>query len=348
MRPMFSVSSELISSDARLTHAAKPYFARMAAKSIGKLEEKYPKTVSLLFEAALNYIKNPHNDSLAENMSIPSIIDLLQQEAKQLKNEHCEIIDDNVLKPQIPKSDLNGLSQLFHDYVVNLQIPSYRTVELLIERNKLDLACETALKLMHDYDKAKSINMLILYYLHHKKTKKAMDLFNYYPENANTRDLVSKTLDALMAEHQFDQALAFSKSLKDKELCEYGIHELSLRLIKSGKFEEGVRLLNEITDCDIKAYTLSLVVTILTSQKKFTQASNLALTIQDKDYQRDALNDIVKKMVRMISLKSAEEFVAHMEGVVEKKEASKIIESSLKARLQDERIKKLQLKMTSA
>lgn len=344
MKPMITASKDFISADVRLTHAAKPYFARMAEKPIGKLEERYPQTVFLLFEIALKYAAHHHDDSLAENVDASKMIDLLQQEAKQLMSKKApEIIDNEGLKPNISKVDLDGLWQLFHNYVVNLQIPSYVTVDLLLEKGKLEMAHEEALKLTHDYDKTKSIIKLTIYYLNQKNHEKAIALFALMPEGNDRRDLVTKIIHSLLSEQQFDQALSFSKDLINHELSEHALHEISLWLAKNGRLEDSFIILNEMIDDEMKAYTLSLIVMILSGQAKFTEASKLAFSIRDKDYRQDGINDIVKKMVRFRRMPEAEEFAAQLDEAVEKREARKIIESSLKSRLQDERIKRLHL-----
>lgn len=330
MRPMIAASKDFIAADMRLTHAAKPYFARMAEKPIGKLEDRYPKTIFLLFEAALKYAANHNNDLSSENVDSSIIIDLLLLEAKQHNSDEApEIIDNEGLKPNISKIDLDGLWQLFHNYIINLQIPSYATVDLLLEKGKLEKAHEEALKLTHDYDKTKSIIKLIIYYLDHKNIEKAIALFAFMPEDNDKRNVISRIIYSLLSEQQFDKALSFSKDLIHNELSEHALHEISLWLAKDGRVEDGLAILSEIIDDDMKAYTSSLIVMFLTGRAKFAEASKLALSIQDKDYRQDAINDIVKKMVRLRRMHEAEEFVTQLEGAVEKKEARKIIESNL-------------------
>lgn len=344
MRAMNAVSDDYVTFYSRLTHAAKPYFARMAKKPIGRLEERFPNTVALLFDAALKYAKNQQDNLLAENVTIPFLVNLLQAEVKFYPEKIPEIFDVEGIRNNIFDVDLEGLRQLFHDYVVNVQIPSYTTVELLLEKGKIKMAHEEALKLTHTFDKTRSFKALIQYYLNHKNIQEALALFHLIPLSAERRDTVSRIISSLLTDKKFNEAISFSKELNDVDLRDHAIHEMSLWLVKEGRLETGITVLDKIVhDEDMKAYTLSLIVMILTSQGNFAKASELAFSIEDKDYKQDALNDIIKKMVRLRRLPEAEDFVNRLEGVIEKKEASKIIESGLKVIEQDRRIQKIQL-----
>lgn len=341
---MIATSDEFLSAYMRLTHAAKPYFTRMAKRPLGRLEERYPKTVFLLFEAALKYVSKHPENSLPENAESSVIVDLLQREAGEYTIGTPEIIDNEGIKPDISEIDVASLWQLFYDYVVNLQTPSHATVELLLEKGKIEMAENVTLKLTHAYNKTRSLAKLIQYYLNQKNSEKAIALFALVPSTSDRRDEVSKIVSSLLEQQQFENALSFSKGLNDNELRAHALHEMSLWLTKQGKLENGLAILNEISDeNDIKAYTLSLMIAILTSQGKFAEASQLALTIRDTDYRQDAINDIVKKMVRIRRMQEAEEFIFQLEGVVEKREASKILESGWKVQLQDQRIRKIQI-----
>ncbi|MBA3815907.1 MAG: hypothetical protein H0X29_05205 [Parachlamydiaceae bacterium] len=344
MKPLIVDSEDFISADMRLTHAAKPYFTRMAKKPLGRLEDRYPKTVFLLFEAALIYVEQNLEHAFPLNLEESVIVDLLKSEDGKHNLEITEIIENEQLRSDIPEIDLESLWLLFRDYVGNLQIPSYATVGLLLERGKPEKAQAQALKLKHLYDITRSLNILIQHCLNHKNIEKAMQLFALLPTTSDRREEVSKIVDFLFSQKQHNKAFTFSKNLEDSVLRNHALHEVSLWMVKQGELEQGLKILNEyVEDSDVKAYTLSLIVAVLTGQGRFDQASKLAFTILEVDYRQDAINAIVKKMVRIRRIDKAEEFMTRLEGGMEKKEALKIIESGLKAKLQDERIKKIQI-----
>src|ERR1700691_1365142 len=108
MKPMIATPDDFLSTYMRLTHAAKPYFTRMAKKSIGRLEDRYPKTVFLLFEAALKYVANHQKNSLPENVESAVIVDLLQLKAKQHAVGMPEILDNEGIKSDVSEIDVGG------------------------------------------------------------------------------------------------------------------------------------------------------------------------------------------------------------------------------------------------
>lgn len=337
MRPSFIKTDEFLSADMRLTHAAKPYFARMAKKPIGLLEERYPITDQLLFEAALKCTTGKHEFPLPETIDSSTMVHLLQKIAVSSKKTP-EIFETN-LTSTISEFDLEGLCQLFNEYIANLLLPSYLSVKTLLNKGKIVLAEEMALNLTHAQDQTKSLEMLIQYYLSSKDIQKAISLFSYIPITSDRRDIVSKIIAFLLKNKQLDLAINFCNKLNDNGLECHAFHEISLGLAKENMPKESLDILNKIEDPDLKAYTLSLIIGILTNQAKFVDASKLVFDIQDTDYRQDGLNDIVKKMIRVGRMHDAGKFIDRLEGTKEKLEANKIMESSLKVHLLDKKIR---------
>lgn len=332
----------------RITHAAKPYFALFSRKPVGLVQERYPETAEKLFRLALKIVDGEYGEKLREEempvamegLTYPTetVIGMLREEVRQT-SERTEIFDENLALKKISDIDIEGLAQLFHEYLANLMTPSHLTVELLLDKGLEDRALDVALSLRHPYEKGRALVDVIANKLQQKKADEAEELFGLIPQEYEKRAVATKILGHYLNEGDLESAIAFGEDLE--ELREHTLPVIAVWMVTHQRLDRAIALVNDWAKGSNKDYVLSLIVNALAGKNDFEEAKAVVWTIKDRGYRQDAFDAIVKKLVNLRKLKEAQAFVNSLDNVDSRQQSNRIIESAVASFEQDRRIQQL-------
>lgn len=355
MKSMILRADDSIDVYNRITHAAKPYFARFAQKPVMSLHRHYPKTIKLLFELALKIVEGKYGDEkkreipvMMEGMTYPisTVVQLLQEESKRRSSvERPEIFDKDMSVKLIPEEDLNGLLQIFHEYIANLITPSHLTVGMLLEHGQEKMALEQALKLQNNQEKGKGIADVISWKLDRNLMHDAVKLFDEIPSDFDIRLIATKILNRMLERKEVERAFEFGTRLTDQRERAHAMQVIAIWLADNYQLQRAQALVEECLAGSHREYVLSLIVNVTVGKNLFDEARKLAFSIRDRGYRQDALNAIVKKLMRLRRVPDAIAFVESLSDVIEKQETEKIVKSALTSYQQDQRIKAMRKRM---
>lgn len=355
MKSMLIRTDDSIEMFKRITHAAKPYFARFAQKPTLSLHKTYPKTIRLLFELALKVEDGKYGEEnkreipiLMEGMTYPisTVIELLRTESKRKDvNERPEIFDSDMSLISMKEEDLNGLLRIFHEYIANLVTPSHLTVEILLEHGHVERALDQALQLSSDQEKGRGIGEVIDWKLDRNQLEEAVSIFGKMPSDFDMRAVGTKIINKMLERRKVDRAFEFGMSLAASDERDHAMQVIALWLADNNQLGKGLALVDDCLEGNYREYVLSLMVNVIVGRNMLDEAKKLAFSIGDRGYRSDALNAIVKKMMRLRRIPEAIAFVENLSDVLERQESEKIITSALVALQQDQRIKALRKRM---
>lgn len=340
----------------RITHAAKPYFARFAAKPIGPVQERFPKTAKMLFEIALGLADGKYGAQFRDEViaimegtayPTPDIIELLQQAALYCPLlERPEILNRQLALVGVSDVDLEGLMQLFHEYLANLITPSHLTVHMLLDNRLAEKAFNVAFNLRNPREKGRALVEMIAYALNDHRLDKAVKYFDLIPPDYERRGAMDRIILELLEVGQIERAIAFGTQLNKTGERVHAMQVLAVWLAKNQRLGQGLALVHKYLQNSQKDYILSLIVRAAAGRNNFEEAKKIAFGITDRGYRQDGLEAIVKKLVGMRKIADAQAFVEQLGSVKEREEAGRVVESAMASFQRDERIRSMQKRIS--
>lgn len=178
----------------------------------------------------------------------------------------------------------------------------------------------------------------ILSHLINQDPKKALTLWHQL--TLGRSQWAKKIAETLLKQGQRKEALDFALNLENDER-EHLLRSIAIWHANQREWDRSLEIIQTIHHPDIQAYAKSNLVHVLSRQKQFQEAKEVALSIQDRSYREDAILDIVKAYMHDRFVDEAIQFVDSFKNSQEKSKPAKVIAASLKALHQDERVREV-------
>lgn len=283
----------------RITSAVQPYFEAISEKTLEDVEDRYHKTIKVLFDLALKLKEGAYGKRLSEAFGFFSdavsspesllsllIIDLSRSSTQEdFLQSPPEIIDKlkkdnqfNELFDNLRKMEVSQIEKLILNHSDN-----YTSPELLYQTELADL---------HDILKVPRTDLNAL-----------LQIFNKIA--ANLDNPTSQLIDLLTHLNQFEKATTYAKSIPQMAEQSKALLNIVLHLLTRDNLPEAMKLTLQIKNKSDKNKAISKVIEKFLAKKQLDQAVSFAKSLYNLAEVDNALEEIAIQLTKIGEVEKA-------------------------------------------